>query len=277
MRCCGPGLGFLPASLVILSFGTFCTTYIIAIYRGDVSVLFPYISDTGTSRPESCIFGQFLNICAGLAFCTIYVRYKLVQGFNGSEGRRLKCMNKTCLFFGVLVSLGLSMVANFQETSVETVHIIGAAMVFGVGVLYEVIQTMLTYHMYPEYNGLYICRVRLTICILSFASMIISILFLSGSTIISRSVAKPQDKLHWKPDEAGYIPHIVSTAGEWATAVSFLLFFFTFIRDLQKVSLDINTRIHVRHLDEHPIYITDEEPVQIHSANGPDENTKLLS
>lgn len=56
-------------------------------------------------------------------------------------------------------------------------HILGAALVFGVGVLYELIQTMLTYHMYPEYNGLYICRVRLTICIVSMACMVLSILY----------------------------------------------------------------------------------------------------
>lgn len=48
------------------------------------------------------------------AFCTIYVRYKLVQEFAGEEGRRLRCMNNTCMFLGFLVSLGLSMVANFQ-------------------------------------------------------------------------------------------------------------------------------------------------------------------
>ncbi|KAF6771028.1 hypothetical protein AHF37_10576 [Paragonimus kellicotti] len=33
---------------------------------GDVSILFPYISDLGTMAPESCVFGQLLNLCSFL-------------------------------------------------------------------------------------------------------------------------------------------------------------------------------------------------------------------
>lgn len=59
----------------------------------------------------------------------------------------------------------------------EIVHLTGAMLVFGVGVIYAIIQTSLTYHMEPDFNGLYICRVRMALTILSAMVMVISILY----------------------------------------------------------------------------------------------------
>ncbi len=39
----------------------------------------PYISDTGTYPPESCIFAQFLNMGALLIGIDVYIRYKQVS------------------------------------------------------------------------------------------------------------------------------------------------------------------------------------------------------
>jgi hypothetical protein len=38
--------------------------YTIAVLNQHVEPGFPYVSDTGSYSPESCIFGQFLNIAA---------------------------------------------------------------------------------------------------------------------------------------------------------------------------------------------------------------------
>ncbi|KAH9518831.1 hypothetical protein Btru_006363 [Bulinus truncatus] len=48
----------------------------------------------------------------------------------------------------------------------------------------------------------------------------------------------------------GYTAHIVSTVGEWVTAFSFLSFFFTYVKEFDKFSLEIRTRPLVRHLNE---------------------------
>jgi hypothetical protein len=40
--------------------------YSIAVGNDHVEPGFPYISDTGTRSPESCVFGQLLNIGAAL-------------------------------------------------------------------------------------------------------------------------------------------------------------------------------------------------------------------
>ena len=73
---------------------TFLTTYGIAVSLGHADSLWPYISDTGTrgdisiicmsltpgtKPPESCIFGQFLNIGAFLLSVLFYIKYKQVH------------------------------------------------------------------------------------------------------------------------------------------------------------------------------------------------------
>lgn len=42
-------------------------SYIMAVILGHVEAGFPYISDTATSAPESCIFAQFVNMTATLS------------------------------------------------------------------------------------------------------------------------------------------------------------------------------------------------------------------
>ena len=41
----------------------------------------------------------------------------------------------------------------------------------------------------------------------------------------------------------------MSTFGEWAMAIAFLLYFFTHIRDFDKFSVNIRMVLHVTHLD----------------------------
>ena len=50
----------------------------------------------------------------------------------------------------------------------------------------------------------------------------------------------------------GFEAHIVSTISEWVTSVTFLMFFYTFIRDFQKVKIGMVATVLVRHLDVDP-------------------------
>lgn len=43
------------------------SSYVIAVMLGHVEAGFPYISDTATYAPESCIFAQFINMIAMLS------------------------------------------------------------------------------------------------------------------------------------------------------------------------------------------------------------------
>lgn len=64
----------------------------------------------------------------------------------------------------------------FQETNVEVVHVTGAAIVLGFGVVYTFVQTSLSYLMHPDYNGLKICRIRFIISFIALIAMLLSIL-----------------------------------------------------------------------------------------------------
>ena len=51
-------------------------------------------------------------------------------------------------------------------------HLVGAALAFGLGTLYELVQAYITYKMYPEVNGKYIFHFRLAIAVLSVLILI---------------------------------------------------------------------------------------------------------
>ncbi|XP_070553064.1 DNA damage-regulated autophagy modulator protein 1-like [Ptychodera flava] len=257
--CWCRGLGYLPIMLGVMSGATFITSYVIAVIKGDVFAVFPYISDTGTKPPESCIFGQFLNLSAFLAFATMYVRYKQVAEFYAQDVvNKILKLNKTAFVIGSFSCLGLSIVANFQETSVIVVHGVGATMVFGLGVLYAFLQTIMTYKMYPDRNGLFICRVRMIISSVALVSMVIAFSAAAVAYVQwNKYHDQHDDRQHWRPSDGGYTAHLVSSIGEWMMAFSFLLFFFTYIRDFQKVDMEAQIRLYVEHLDEIP---ENEEP-----------------
>lgn len=256
---CFHGMNYLPLLLVVLTATTFIVTYIWAIAKKDVSAYFPYISDTGTKPPESCVFSLFLNMAAALCLCTIYVRYKLCEALTGNIQTAVRRLNKIGLGLGILCALGLSLVANFQETNIEPVHVTGAFLVFGLGTVYAYIQTGLSYQMYPEFNGVKICRARLIVSSVALVGLIVT----SVAAVISREQMLPgTDKLHWKPEQPGFTAHVVSTIGEWVTAITFLFYFLSFAQEFRKLKLEVVPSLHVRHLDEEPIYV--------------DERTRLL-
>ncbi|GFO39640.1 DNA-damage regulated autophagy modulator 2 [Plakobranchus ocellatus] len=289
-------LGFLPIALVLLSSAAFVFSYIWAVVRNDVSPTFPYISDTGAESPESSIFSQLLNLAAFTGFAVMYIRYKaiqsLVRAVDGEESLWLGRMNKVSVFLGYIASFGVSVVANFQEgTDVEPVHFTGAALCFAPGVLYCFLQSAISYHMYPRFNGIFICRLRLIISLLCVAAMII--MSVSGVIAFNRWDTEPHsaDKFKWKPEDPGYTAHIFSTVFEWILAIGFFCFFLTYTREFNKFEMEVITRPLVTHLDQFPYgsmqisthmndsgeQLEGRSNSSYHQGSGdPDERTKLL-
>lgn len=260
------GLSFLPIFVIVWTYLTFGISYTLSVARGDVDPGFPYISDTGARRPESCVFGQMLNIAAAAALATLYVRYKQVENFlvklPDEKLLKVQRLNKFALFCAVAISLGMSLVANFQETSVLGVHVVGALLAFGVGTLYEFIQTYISYKMHPEVNDKKICHIRLAFSVLSMIFLL--------TTTIATSFAKVPIKFHWGPGDDGFAAHLTSTIAEWCLAASFLGFFYTFIRDFQVISMDVETTLHTETLHDHDL--NGQSSVQLR----PDERTPLI-
>ncbi|XP_030764135.1 DNA damage-regulated autophagy modulator protein 2-like [Sitophilus oryzae] len=112
-----------------------------------VKPVFPYISDTGTWPPESCIFSLMLfifSIIMGVLYC---VRFKQVQIFCENLPEKTKTsilkLNKTSLWFGFASCFGLVLVASFQETNLMWVHMLGAGNVYGGGCIYQWLQVVI--------------------------------------------------------------------------------------------------------------------------------------
>ncbi|XP_059582427.1 DNA damage-regulated autophagy modulator protein 1 [Alligator mississippiensis] len=235
MRCCLPGLAFVPALLVSWSSAAFIVSYVIAVLEGHVQPLVPYISDTGTKPPESGIFGFMINISALLGAVTMYIRYLIVEKQKESSDFVGSLFNLITLCIGLLGCIGMGIVATFQELAVPSVHDGGALMAFGAGVVYITLQSIISYKSYPQWSSRCICYIRISISVVSCIAVIPMIAFASRISIT---------KIDWIPGEKGYVYHFVSAICEWTVAFGFVFYFLTFIRDFQRVTLRISTEMH---------------------------------
>ncbi|XP_069095094.1 DNA damage-regulated autophagy modulator protein 2 isoform X3 [Pleurodeles waltl] len=182
-----------------------------------------------------------LDISSFLGIFTFYIRYKQVEALNAEDPKMAK-LNKTGLVLGILSCFGLCIVANFQKSTFISMHLIGACLTFGLGMLYLLVQTIISYKMQPHKHGKGIFWIRLAIfvwCASSVVSMFISSVILYAD-LYGVDLAK---KLHWDIHEKGYTLHIISTISEWSLAFSFNSFFLTYIQDFQKISLHVDVSL----------------------------------
>ncbi|XP_054862785.1 DNA damage-regulated autophagy modulator protein 1 [Amphiprion ocellaris] len=226
------GLCALPAFLVVWSSCTFIISYLIALFRQDVDVLFPYISDTGANPPESCIFGlmAFISACAGIG--TIYARYKFVDKLSEDNGVVKPSLNQAALGLGMISCLGMCIVATFQETTVTIVHDIGAMLFFVSGVSYIILQTVISYKASPFGSSMSVFWAR------AFIALIATLAFFP--TVICAFFVQ-QTELHHHKEDQDYPYHVASAVCEWIVAFSFVCFFLTYIHDFKMFTLQVRT------------------------------------
>lgn len=210
----------------------------IAIILGHCEVIFPYISDTGVRVPESCIFSQLFNTVATLIGLTIAVRYKqveqqcrdnLIPGANN-----VFSLNRLSLFVGLISVIGLSIVANFQELQLFVIHMIGAYTAFGFGLIYCILQTRLSFYMYPIVKlGLTLARCRLALTI------ILAITFITSSVFgpIAMKQFDGSDITKWGPENKGYVFHVISSVCEWISAMAIDFFILSFAHEFKFMSI----------------------------------------
>ncbi|XP_023672664.2 DNA damage-regulated autophagy modulator protein 1 isoform X1 [Paramormyrops kingsleyae] len=227
------GICFLPVFMVIWSSCTFMISYIVALLRHDVDIIFPYISDTGTNPPESGIFGLMTTISAFAGIATIFARYKYVEKIcEATTGSRLNCI---AFCFGIISCLGMCFIATFQETQVPSVHDLAGLTFFVSGVTYIVLQSIISRRMYPYWSSRSVCLSQIFI---SAISVIAAVLMIICGVLVKSS------KLHWEIHNEQYILHVVSAVSEWIVSFGFVFFFFTYIREFKKVTLKLKVSVH---------------------------------
>jgi hypothetical protein len=73
----------------------------------------------------------------------VYIKYVEVQSLTqaiAAENRVSHTFNKVTLSVGLISCVGLDIVANFQESNVIVVHLLGACLCFAAGTIYFVLQ-----------------------------------------------------------------------------------------------------------------------------------------
>ncbi|XP_029440619.1 modulator of macroautophagy TMEM150B isoform X2 [Rhinatrema bivittatum] len=148
--------------------------YAMAVSNGsvNVTVTFPYISTCGSYPPQSCIFGQVLNIGAFLGVWISLIRFQQIRDY-GCHSR----LNTASLILGLLTTLGTSMVGNFQQTNQLETHLLGAFLAFFVGAAYFWLQTALTYQVEPRHGGRWAGPLRFGLCLFCTALIVLMVVF----------------------------------------------------------------------------------------------------
>ncbi|XP_069085075.1 DNA damage-regulated autophagy modulator protein 1 [Pleurodeles waltl] len=242
------GLAYIPSLLVIWSAAAFIISYVTAVSLGHVEPLVPYISDTGTTPPESAIFGFMISITSFLGTFTMYARYKIVQKQNEVATFIPHWFNMMSLVFGVLGCIGMVIVATFQERSVPIVHDVGALLTFICGVFYILLQSMISLKSSPHWSSTRLCRIRMAISIVSLAALIpmiicASLIFFSHREWeTGKKITRAHCKHHCLSD-LHYRIHLASAICEWIVAFGFVSYFLTYVQEFQQAKLKIITEL----------------------------------
>lgn len=168
---------------------------------------------------------------------TVYIRFKQIAWLQ-EEHRELipntHRLNGIALWIGMTSCLGISIVANFQETNVRVVHLFGALLCFGFGSVYLSIQTMLTYHLHPYTSSLPVAHFRLVL------SMICAVFFLLVAIpgVISHIKYDGKDPRHWYPSDGGWMFHVISSVSEWIVAIAFSLYILSFTPEFRDIHME---------------------------------------
>uniref|UniRef100_A0A6B2E6C5 Putative conserved secreted protein n=1 Tax=Phlebotomus kandelakii TaxID=1109342 RepID=A0A6B2E6C5_9DIPT len=230
-------LYLLPISVYLLFQVTFLGTYIAAIVQGHVIPAIPYISDAATYSPESCVFGQLINMGCVLLGIVVYIRYRqicvLCDYHNDLRDSTWK-LNSRGLWIGFGSCLGISIVANFQETNVRIVHLVGAFLCFGLGTIYFWIQAVISYYLHPYVGSMFRAHVRL------FLSVVCTIFFIvvAVTGVISHILFRGEDPRKWYPSDGGWKYHVASSISEWIVATTFCFYILTFTDEFRSLSVE---------------------------------------
>uniref|UniRef100_A0A1Y1L878 CWH43-like N-terminal domain-containing protein n=2 Tax=Photinus pyralis TaxID=7054 RepID=A0A1Y1L878_PHOPY len=231
-------LQYLPVATTIWFLSTFIITYIIAVKTGSVYYLFPYISEAGALPPASCVFSQFLNLGALLLLFAMYVRYRQVEHDIKTQNIKLNSKwNSVTFKVGIAVSFGTSITANFQESNILIVHLIGALMALGIGSVYCILQTRIS-HAYVSAckrsipKWMFYLRLLLTVPMVP----VFMLIFLSG--VLGMTKFTGESKMWWTEEHEGYNLRLTSTFSEWILALIIFTYISTFSNEIKCIEFE---------------------------------------
>lgn len=193
-----------PLTVFVLFQSTFICTYIAAILEGHVVPDVPYISDAATYSPESCVFGQLINMGCVLLGIVVYIRHRQIKQliYHHPELHETSArMSYVAMWLGIGSCLGCSIVANFQETNVRYMHYVGALTCFGLGTAYFWYQAHLSYNIHQFSGSMLLAHIRMALAVL--CTICFTIVAVTG--VISHILFKGKDPRKWYPSDGGLL------------------------------------------------------------------------
>uniref|UniRef100_A0A0N5C539 Cytochrome b561 domain-containing protein n=1 Tax=Strongyloides papillosus TaxID=174720 RepID=A0A0N5C539_STREA len=241
----------LPVLHVFFACSAFFSGYIIIVSKNLADPLLPYISDGGAYPPESGIFGQLLNIAAAFLAIVAYIRYQKLEVFynyNKTETLWTK-LNTILLVLGWISSFGMSVVANFQEFSIPTMHVIGAMLAFFSALLYvwgHILLLLLTKK--PRLTPKWMIILRICLATISLIFLIFHLItqwsfaFVKKNDNGSYPTLPPNDGIEQYPKNSPfYTRHLVTTFSEWILVLSLEAHFLSYSFELKDFMANIIT------------------------------------
>lgn len=227
----------LPIAVYLLFLTTFICTYIAAVLQGHVVPTFPYISDAATYSPESCVFGQLINIGCVLLGIVVYIRYRQIEQLiylHLELPTSPSKLNRIAMWVGFGSCFGCSVVANFQETNVRIVHFVGAFTCFGLGTVYFWLQAIISHNILPFAGTLRFAYIRIGLA--SLCTIFFIVVAVTG--IISHIQFNGDDPRKWYPSDGGWKYHVASSISEFIVAIIFCFYILSFSEEFKLLSFD---------------------------------------
>ncbi|KAI4458281.1 fasting-inducible integral membrane protein tm6p1-related [Holotrichia oblita] len=112
-----------------------------------------------------------------------------------------------------------------------SIHMMGASMAFGLGTVYQILQTVICIRIYPTVGSKHINYYRIVISGCCFISSIITLVF-AGISLLEFD---GEDITKWTPKYAGYKAHVISAIAEWITVTLTMGYICTFTHEFRKV------------------------------------------
>ncbi|CAF0800829.1 unnamed protein product [Didymodactylos carnosus] len=220
-------------------------SYLVAVQLGHTKVEFPFISQSSTDSPESCIFSQIINFTSFVLVVTIYIRHRQISQLirnNPTCGNKYTYTNQAFLIFGILTAFGLSVVSNFPHTNVSNVRLAGVFLMYISSICCLYCEMLLSLWIRPllYYTNL-IPILRVIICIIGTLALLGVVIF-QMITIVKYD----NDRKTWSSKDPGWTYHLTTTICAWILTSLLLFYILTFIVDFRRIKI-ISPKIFLTH------------------------------
>lgn len=253
-----------PVLILVLTVVGVLSTYIVSTTRDDTPAVFPYISNAGGLPPQSGVLTLTLSLVALHLVPVMVIRHRIVvfENHDRSSGdvtlkrvysAKIAWWNRWSLVPATMSLCGLLVLAAFPVHDVLAAHNTGAATCFLCGLVYQVMQTRVSYiamtlrraaaaasptpeHHRQAYRSHLHCGLELwqwrivtsITCLMGLATLFV------GAAVAKVTISDEDKKLMhdsmkgYRSEYGGYAAHVASTFGEWVAVVAFMSFFLTF-------------------------------------------------